>query len=299
MEEHLEEMPSEWHIAIVLEAITACCSNFVGKAGRLKLIIIVVGLLTLTEIVFETKTLVDARKRRDLLPGDGQWTDYRADDQFAFFDEYYYAFECCVAFYTLSTLAEIIYFAVWINIFYHKHCTPKQIHMMQIFKAVAFEMPLMVSNWCMLQALSGKVNYDDIFWDIILLVTFLVNAFLGMCFKLWDILSVIQEKNDWNSSFWLVKPVIVIILSCFHTIFLFTPIVFATENFSGIAHDKDTQNLMEIIRYFGQDKLTICLLFLVPTCFYGIYYVVRFCGFDVPGFDLCFLYFTTCDDDDD
>ncbi|KAL9982896.1 hypothetical protein ACROYT_G005009 [Oculina patagonica] len=195
-------MASEWHIARVVEAaVTACCSNFVGKAGRSTVTMTVVGLLTVTEIVFETKTLVDARKRKDLLPADWNFTStvyacrgyHRCANLCS--KDYNVAYHGYAAFYAFGIAAEIIYFAVWINIFYHRHCTPRKIHMVQIFIAVALEMPLVVSSSCMLQALPGKVNYDDIFWDMILMVTFLGNALLGMCFKLWDILSASQEEE--------------------------------------------------------------------------------------------------------
>ncbi len=324
-------MASEWHIARFLEAVTACCSNFIGKAGRSNVTIIVVALLTITEIVFETITLVEALKRKDLLPTDINrtvlrvptdknqtvlrvpmdrnqtvlrvpadrnqtvlnWPVLRVDHQCnAPFNNYEYSFRGYVVLYILGTLAEIVYFTVWIKVFYHNHCTPKKIHMVQIFIAIALEMPLVISSWCMLQELPGNVNYDDIFWDMILLVTFLVNAFLGMCFKLWDILSEIQEENEWNFSFVIVKPLLIIILSCFHTIFLFTPIVMATDNFSGIAHDKDTQNLMEIIRYAGQNGL-IYLFFRIAALFYGIYYLCG-CRCLCQGVE-CIAYM--CDDD--
>ncbi len=343
----MEEMASEWHIAKALEAVTACCSNFVGKAGRPNVTMLVVSLLALAEVVFETITLVEALKRKDLLPtGINQtvlrvptdrngtvhgvptdrnqtvhgvptdrnqtvhgvptdrngtvlgvptdinqtvlrmstdrnqtvlkvpieikWPVLRDDHRCsAPFNDYEYSFRGYVALYILGTLAEIVYFTVWIKVFYRKHSTPTGFHWVQIFIAIALEMPLVISSWCMLQELPGNVNYDDIFWDMILLVTFLVNAFLGMCFKLWDILSGTQEENGWNFLFVIVKPVIIIILSCFHTIFLFTPIVMATDNFTGIAHGKDTQNLMEIIRYVGQHWL-IHLFFRITALFYGI-----------------------------
>lgn len=85
----MAEMASGWHIARFLEAITAYCSNFVGKIGRgkvTKLTIMVVSLLTLTEIVFETKTLVDAIKRRNVLPDNDSLTDL--DDQQCSFGGY-------------------------------------------------------------------------------------------------------------------------------------------------------------------------------------------------------------------
>ena len=120
----------------------------------------------------------------------------------------------------------------------------------------------------MLPGLPGKVNYDDVFWDMILLATFLCNAWLSMCFKLWDILSTIREEEDRECS--AVSFMTIIIMSSFHTIFVFTPIVYITGNFHGIANDNDTQNLMEIIRFPGHgiNLLFLSLLFIIPLLFY-------------------------------
>ena len=268
----MAETASGWHITSFLQAITACCSNFVGKIGRAKVTMMVVGLLTLTEIVFETKTLVDGIRRKNMLPDNVSLT--KNDDNFCFggYDD---ALRRYVIFYAFSNVAEILYFTVWFCVFYHDQSTPKSMHLLQILIAIALEMPLMCISWCMLQELPGKVNYDDVFWDMILLVTFLCNAWLGMCFKLWDILSIIQKEKDWEFSLvvsWFVKPMIIIIMSSFHTIFLFTPIIHITRNFRGIAYDNDTQNLMEIIRLPGKDLPLMYALFSVPLLSYIIYY---------------------------
>ena len=266
-------MASGLHIARFLEAITTCCLNFVRKTGRAKLTMMVVSLLTLTEIVFETKTLVDEIKRKNMLPDYDNWT-YLDDQRCP--GGYYLSFRCYVIFYALSNAAEILYFTMWFCVFYHDHSTPTSMHLFQILIAIALEMPLMCMSWCMLQGLPGKVNYDDVFWDMILLVTFLCNAWLGMCFKLWDILSIIQKEKGWEFSpvvSWFVRPMIIIIMSSFHTIFLFTPIMHITRNFRGIAYDNDTQNLMEIIRWPGKETLPLMYaLFSVPLLFYIIYY---------------------------
>lgn len=79
-------MASGWHIGSFLQAITACCSNFVGKTGRTKVTMMVVSLLTLTEIVFETKTLVDGIKRKNMLAGNDSLT--YLDDQH-YYDMYF------------------------------------------------------------------------------------------------------------------------------------------------------------------------------------------------------------------
>ena len=139
--------------------------------------------------------------------------------------------------------------------------------------ATALEMPLMCTSWCMLPGLPGKVNYDDVFWDMILLATFLCNAWLSMCFKLWDILSdlsTIQDRRFSPVVLWFFKLMGIIIMSSFHTIFVFTPIVYITGNFHGIANDNDTQNLMEIIRFPGHgiNLLFLSLLFIIPLLFY-------------------------------
>lgn len=176
----MAEMASGWHIASFLQAITACCSNFVGKIGRAKVTMMMVSLLTLTEIVFETKTLVDAIKRKNMLADNDSLTDL--DDQQCSFGGYDDSLRGYVILYALSNVAEILYFTVWFYVFYRKHSTPIYMHLLQILIAISLEMPLMCTAWCMLQGLPGKVNYDDVFWDMILLATFLCNAWLSMCF---------------------------------------------------------------------------------------------------------------------
>ena len=111
----MAEMASEWHIGSFLNAITGCCSNFVGKIGRAKVTMMVVSLLTLTEIVFETKTLVDAIKRKNVLPDNDSLTDL--DDQHCFggYDDVLRRY---VIFYALSNVAEILYFIVWFYVFF-------------------------------------------------------------------------------------------------------------------------------------------------------------------------------------
>ena len=260
----MAEMASEWHIGGFLQAIIGCCSNFVGKIGRAKVTMMVVSLLTLTEIVFETKTLVDAIKRKNVLPD---------NDSLTYYDDVLRRY---VIFYTLSNVAEILYFTVWFYVFYHKHSTPIFMHLLQNLIAIALEMPLMCMSWCMLQGLPGKVNYDDVFWDMILLATFLCNAWLSMCFKLWDISSTIQEEEDRGFfavvSWLFIRPTKIIIMSSFHTIFVFTPIVYITGNFRGIANDNDTQNLMEIIRFPGKNVLLLSFLFTIALLFYIKFY---------------------------
>ena len=278
----MAEMASGWHIARFLEAIIACCANFVGKIGRAKvtmLTIMVVSLLTLTEIVFETKTLVDAIKRRNVLPDNDSLTDL--DDQQCSFGGYDDSLRGYATFYALSNVAEIFYFTVWFYVFYHKHYTPKFMHWLQILKAISFEMLLMCTSWCMLEGLPGKVNYDEVFWDMILFATFLCNAWLSMCFKLWDILSdlsTIQDRGFSPVVLWFFKLMGIIIMSSFHTIFVFTPIVYITGNFRGIANDNDTQNLMEIIRFPGKNRWLLSILFTIPSLFYicSVYVLFRF-----------------------
>lgn len=273
----MAEMASGWHIASFLQAITGCCSNFVGKIGRAKVTMMVVSLLTLTEIVFETKTLVDGIKRKNVLPDNDSLTDL--DDQQCSFGGYDDSLRGYVILYALSNVAEILYFTVWFYVFYHKHSTPIFMHLLQNLIAIALEMPLMCMSWCMLQGLPGKVNYDDVFWDMILLDTFLVNAWLSMCFKLWDILSTIQDQDEGRSvvvSFFL-RPSRIMIMSCFHTIFLFTPIVYTTGNFQVIVNDNDTQRIMEIIRVPGKDLSVISCLFSIPLQFYTILYGGSLC----------------------
>ena len=271
----MTETASGWHITGFLQAITACCSNFVGKTGRTKVTMMVVSLLTLTEIVFETKTLVDGIKRKNMLAGNDNLT--YLDDQ----HNYDNVLRGYGLFYALSNVAEILYFAVWFYVFYHDHSTPKirkWMYLAQNLIAIALEMPLMCMSWIMLQGLPGKVilNYDDVFWDMILLATFLCNAWLGMCFKLWDILSTIQEEGDRESS--AVRLFMkIIIMSSFHTIFVFAPIAFITGNFQGIANDNDTQNLMEIIRFPGKSLPLLSFLFAIPFFFYIIYYSWSLC----------------------
>ena len=231
----MAEMASGWHIASFLQAITACCSNFVAKIGRAKVTMMVVSLLTLTEIVFETKTLVDAIKRKNMLADNDSLTDL--DDQQCSFGGYDDSLRGYVILYALSNVAEILYFTVWFYVFYHKHYTPIYMHLLQILIAISLEMPLMCTAWCMLQGLPGKVNYDDVFWDMILLATFLCNAWLSMCFKLWDILSdlsTIQDRGFSPVVLWFFKLMGIIIMSSFHTIFVFTPIVYILlETFEG------------------------------------------------------------------
>ena len=272
-------MASGWHIARFLEAITACSSNFVRKIGRAKVTMMVVSLLTLTEIVFETKTLVDALKRKNMLPDNDSLTN----DHNLCFGGYDYALRRYVIFYAISNVAEILYFTVWFYVFYHAHSTPLRMHLWQILIAIALEMPLMCTSWCMLQGLPGKVNYDDVFWDMILLATFLCNAWLGMCFKLWDILSTMQEEEGREFSAvvsWFLRPMKIIIMSSFHTISVFTPIVYITGNFRGIANDNDTQNLMEIIRFPGKHLLLLSFLSfcsmiqLLLNIYFGIWWCV-------------------------
>ena len=188
-----------------------------------------------------------------------------------------------VILYALSNVAEILYFTVWFYVFYHKHYTPIYMHLLQILIAISLEMPLMCTAWCMLQGLPGKVNYDDVFWDMILLATFLCNAWLSMCFKLWDILSdlsTIQDRGFSPVVLWFFKLMGIIIMSSFHTIFVFTPIVYITGNFRGIAKDNDTQNLMEILRFPGKGLPLLTFLFTIPLQFYisffsrGLYYFI-------------------------
>ena len=277
----MAEMASGWHIASFLQAITACCSNFVAKIGRAKVTMMVVSLLTLTEIVFETKTLVDAIKRKNMLADNDSLTDL--DDQQCSFGGYDDSLRGYVILYTLSNVAEILYFTVWFYVFYHKHYTPIYMHLLQILIAISLEMPLMCTAWCMLQGLPGKVNYDDVFWDMILLATFLCNAWLSMCFKLWDILSdlsTIQDRGFSPVVLWFFKLMGIIIMSSFHTIFVFTTIVYITGNFRGIAKDNDTQNLMEILRFPGKGLPLLTFLFTIPLQFYisffsrGLYYFI-------------------------
>ena len=277
----MAEMASEWHIASFLQAITACCSNFVGKIGRAKVTMMVVSLLTLTEIVFETKTLVDGIKRKSMLPDNDSLT--YLDDQQCSFGGYDDSLRGYVILYALSNVAEILYFTVWFYVFYRKHYTPIYMHLLQILIAISLEMPLMCTAWCMLQGLPGKVNYDDVFWDMILLATFLCNAWLSMCFKLWDILSdlsTIQDRGFSPVVLWFFKLMGIIIMSSFHTIFVFTPIVYITGNFRGIAKDNDTQNLMEILRFPGKGLPLLTFLFTIPLQFYisffsrGLYYFI-------------------------
>ena len=277
----MAEMASGWHIASFLQAITACCSNFVAKIGRAKVTMMVVSLLTLTEIVFETKTLVDAIKRKNMLADNDSLTDL--DDQQCSFGGYDDSLRGYVILYALSNVAEILYFTVWFYVFYHKHYTPIYMHLLQILIVISLEMPLMCTAWCMLQGLPGKVNYDDVFWDMILLATFLCNAWLSMCFKLWDILSdlsTIQDRGFSPVVLWFFKLMGIIIMSSFHTIFVFTPIVYITGNFRGIAKDNDTQNLMEILRFPGKGLPLLTFLFTIPLQFYisffsrGLYYFI-------------------------
>ena len=278
----MAEMASGWHIARFLEAIIACCANFVGKIGRAKvtmLTIMVVSLLTLTEIVFETKTLVDAIKRRNVLPDNDSLTDL--DDQQCSFGGYDDSLRGYATFYAISNVAEIFYFTVWFYVFYHKHYTPKFMHWLQILKAISFEMLLMCTSWCMLEGLPGKVNYDEVFWDMILFATFLCNAWLSMFFKLWDIFSdssTIQDRGFCAVVSWFFRLTRIIIMSSFHTIFVFTPIVYITGNFRGIANDNDTQNLMEIIRFPGKNRWLLSILFTIPSLFYicSVYVLFRF-----------------------
>ena len=275
----MAEMPSEWHIGSFLNAITGCCSNFVGKIGRAKVTMMVVSLLTLTEIVFETKTLVDAIKRKNVLPDNDSLTDLNDQHCFGGYD---IVLRRYVIFYALGNVAEILYFTVWFYVFYHDHSTPVWMHLSQNLIAIALEMPLMCTAWCMLPGLPGKVNYDDVFWDMILLATFLCNAWLSMCFKLWDIFSTIQEDQEEGDQLedrgffavvsWFLKPTKIIIMSSFHTIFVFTPIVYITGNFRGIANDNDTQNLMEIIRFPGENLLLLSFLFAISLLFYIKFY---------------------------
>ena len=69
-------------------------------------------------------------------------------------------------------------------------------------------------------------------------------------------------------------------MSSFHTIFVFTPIVYITGNFRGIAKDNDTQNLMEILRFPGKGLPLLTFLFTIPLQFYisffsrGLYYFI-------------------------
>lgn len=148
-------------------------------------------------------------------------------------------------------------------------------HSLQILKAISLEMPLMSASFCMLEGLPGKVNYDDAFWDMILFATFLCNAWLSMCFKLWDIFSdswTIQHRGFSAVVSWFSRLTTIIIMSSFHTIFVFTPIVYITGNFRGIANDNHTQNLMEIIRFPGKNLSLLSFLFTIPLLFY-IYFV--------------------------
>ena len=263
----MAEMASGWHIASFLQAITGCCSNFVDRIGRAKVTMMVVSLLTLAEIVFETNTLVDAIKRKNMLPDN---VSLKNDDNFSC-GGYDYALRRYVIFYALSNVAEILYFTVWFCVFYHIHSTPKWMHLLQNLIAISLEMPLMTASWCMLPGLPGKVNYDDVFWDMILLATFLCNTWLSMCFKLWDIFSTIQEEEDREFSAvvsWFLRPMKIIIMSSFHTIFVFTPIVYITGNFQGIANDNDTQNLMEIIRFPGKNLPLLSSLYAITLLFY-------------------------------
>ena len=291
-------MASEWHIASFLQAITACCSNFVGKIGRAKVTMMVVSLLTLTEIVFETKTLVDGIKRKSMLPDNDSLT--YLDDQQCSFGGYDDSLRGYVILYALSNVAEILYFTVWFYVFYHKHSTPTSMYLFQNLIAISLEMPLMCMSWCMLEGLPGKVNYDDVFWDMILLATFLCNAWLSMCFKLWDTtirsdLSTIQDRGFCAVVSWFYRLMIIIIMSSFHTIFVFTPIVYITGNFRGIANDNDTQNLMEIITFPGKNLSLLSFLFAIPLLYYGcgvlqllrgLYYLIYFASCEwgwVPG----------------
>ena len=282
----MAETASEWHILSFLHAITGCCSNFVGKIGRAKVTMMMVSLLTLAEIVFETKTLVDGIKRKNVLPDNDSLTDL--DDQQCSFGGYDDSLRGYVILYALSNVAEILYFTAWFYVFYHKHSTPIFMHLLQIFIAIALEMPLMCMSWCMIQGLPGKVNYDDVFWDMILLETFLVNAWLGMCFKLWDILSTIRDQAEEDRGLLVVvscfaRPSRIIIMSCFHTIFVFTPIVYTTRNFRVIVNGNDTQLIMEIIRGPGKDLWVISFFFSIPLLFYTIFY----------GGSLCYVIFLT------
>ena len=282
-----------WHISSFLQAITGCCSNFVGKIGRAKVTMMVVSLLTLTEIVFETKTLVDGIKRKSMLPDNDSLT--YLDDQQCSFGGYDDSLRGYVILYALSNVAEILYFTVWFYVFYHKHSTPTSMYLFQNLIAISLEMPLMCMSWCMLEGLPGKVNYDDVFWDMILLATFLCNAWLSMCFKLWDIFSTIQEDQEEGDQLedrgffavvsWFLKPTKIIIMSSFHAIFVFTPIVYITGNFRGIANDNDTQNLMEIITFPGKNLSLLSFLFAIPLLYYGcgvlqllrgLYYLIYF-----------------------
>ena len=270
-----------WHIASFLQATTACCSNFVGKTGRAKVTMMVVSLLTLTEIVFETKTLVDGIKRKNMLPDNYSLTDLGDQRCFGGYDDVLRGY---VIFYALSNVAEILYFTLWFYVFYHIHYTPRIMHLLQIFIAISLEMPMMWTAWCMLHELPGQVNYDDVFWDMILLATFLCNAWLSMCFKLWDILSTIHEEEHREFSaaavaLWFFKLMGIIIMSSFHTIFVFTPIVYLTENFRGIANDNDTQNLMEIVRFPGKDVPLLTFFFVMPATFYFGFVLYGLCYF--------------------
>ena len=265
----MAEMASGWHIARFLEVITACCSNFVGKIGRAKVTMMVVSFLTLTEIVFETKTLVDAIKRKNVLPDNYSLADL-LDDQQCLFGGYDDSLRGYVIFYAVSNVAEILYFTVWFYVFCHKHYTPRFMHLLQILIAISLEMPLMCTAWCMLQGVPGKVNYDDVFWDMILLATFLCNAWLSMCFKLWDILSdsSTTEDREFCAVFsWLYRLNRIIIMSSCYTIFVFTPIVYITGNFRGIANDNNTQNLMEIIRFPGKNLSLRFLVSVIPLLY--------------------------------
>ena len=191
---------------------------------------------------------------------------------------YNYALRCYVIFYALSNVAEILYFIVLFYLFCHNHSTPKWMHLLQNCIAISLEMPLMIASWCMLPGLPGKVNYDDVFWDMILLATFLCNTWLSMCFKLWDIFSTIQEEEDREFSAvvsWFLRPMKIIIMSSFHTIFVFTPIVYITGNFRGIANDNDTQNLMEIIRFPGKNLLLLSILYTITLLFYFRFYGIQ------------------------
>ena len=280
----MAEMASEWHIASFLQAITACCSNFVGKIGRAKVTMMVVSLLQLTEFVFETKTLVDAIKRKNVLPDNDSLTNLDEQYQQCICGGYDNSLRAYVIFYALSNVAEILYFTLWFYVFYHIHYTPRLLHLTQIFIAITLEMPMMWTAWCMLRELPGQVNYHDVFWDMILLATFLCNAWLSMCFKLWDILSTIHEDEYRECSaatvaLWFFKLMAIIIMSSFHTIFVFTPIVYLTENFQGIANDNDTQNLMEIMRFPGKDVPLLTFFFVMPTTFYFGFVLYGLCYF--------------------
>ena len=278
----MAEMASGWHIASFLEAITVCCSNFVGKIGRAKVTMMVVSLLQLTEFVFETKTLVDAIKRKNVLPDNDSLTNLDEQYQQCIFGGYDNSLRAYVIFYALSNVAEILYFTLWFYVFYHIHYTPRLLHLTQIFIAITLEMPMMWTAWCMLRELPGQVNYHDVFWDMILLATFLCNAWLSMCFKLWDILSdlsTIQDRGFSAVVLWFFRLMGIIIMSSFHTIFVFTPIVYLTGNFQGIANDNDTQNLMEIMRFPGKDVPLLTFFFVMPTTFYFGFVLYGLCYF--------------------